>query len=174
MSEDKKDKKDKKEKVKGGNKKVLIFIIIGVLILGGGGFAGYYFLIAKKAATATNGIAVVGQVQTGTQTAVQSAVIPKLSVDFDQFITNLADESGKKYIQIKVSVGYDNSKLTKEFDTKKPMIRDAIVSVLRTKKSTDLTSKGIDDMKLEMLNKINPLLENGRAINVYFSDIVIQ
>lgn len=177
MSEEKKDKEKEKGKSKGINKKVIIFIIVGVLLIGGGGFAGYYFIFAKKAAApantaSSNGMAVAGQVQ---QTSIQTAVIPKLTVDFDEFITNLADEGGKRYIKITISLGYDNSKLTKEFDEKKNMIRDAINSVLRTKKFADLTTeKGLEDLKVQILNRVNPLLENGRALNVYFSNIVMQ
>lgn len=165
---------EKKEKVKGGSKKIIIFALVGILLLGGGGFAGYYFIFGKKAKTPESGIPVAGQVQPAVQGAIQNVVPPKLHVEFDEFITNLADESGKKYIKVKVSIGYDNKKLAKEFEDKKQVVRDIINSVLRSKKSTDLTTKGVDDLKVEILNRVNPILENGRALNIYFSDIVIQ
>jgi flagellar basal body-associated protein FliL len=95
----------------------------------------------------------------------------------DEFLVNLTDDGGKKYFKVKLYLGYNtkNKKnMDKELEEKKPILRDAINSVLRSKKSVDITQKGVEDLKKEILARINPYLESGKAENVYFYDILVQ
>ncbi|MBU5591069.1 flagellar basal body-associated FliL family protein [Clostridium sp. MSJ-4] len=148
---------------KGGNTlKIVIIILLALVLLGGGVFAGM-FLFPKNNGTAQNAQASVTKVDEKT-------------FALDEFTVNLSDENGKKYLKVKVFVGYDkkNKKLEKELEPKKPIMRDAIVSVLRSKKSTDMTVKGTEDLKKEILDRLNPLFNNGRITNVYFNDLLVQ
>ena len=73
---------------------------------------------------------------------------------------NLADEDGKRYLKAKIFVGYDkNSKLEEELTSKKPLIRDAVITALRNKKAAEITPKGMDNIKMELIQRINPLLK---------------
>jgi flagellar FliL protein len=54
------------------------------------------------------------------------------------------------------------------------MIRDAVISVLTTKKAADITPKNMDSIKLQLIQKINPLLTNGQLNNIYINDILVQ
>lgn len=156
-----------KEK-KGGNAfKIIIIVLLVLILLGGGIFAGM-FLVSKNN---SNG------------TAANSANVENsnVSVDentfsLDEFLVNLGDDGGKKYVKVKLFIGYDkkNKKLAAELEPKKPVLRDAVVSVLRSKKSTDLTPKGTEDLKKEIKDRLNPLLNNGKLTNVYFYDILVQ
>lgn len=164
---------EKKVKVKGKGKGLKILVIILVLIIAiGGGFCAY-LLLFKKADTSAAG-------QNGTLPAnavpnyVTSEGTSKYTVALEDFLVNLSDEDGKKYMKVTIFLGYDNKKLATEITEKTPMIRDSINSVLRAKKSTDLNTKGVEDLKTEIGNRINPLFENGRVNHIYFSNIIIQ
>lgn len=77
-------------------------------------------------------------------------------------------------MKISVFLGYDDKKLTEELTDKKPMIRDAVIDILRGKKVADIDPKYMDSIKMQIIQKINPMLENGKLNNVYFSDILTQ
>ena len=166
-----KEKKEKVEKVgKGSNFIIvilLVVIIVGLLGLG----AGFYFFGIKGKSITKLGVTANKSVSTATTTGTSTLVF-SLS---EEFLLNLSDQGGKNFIKTKVSVGYDNKKLTAEMTTKTSIIRDDILSVLRSKKSADFSSeKNVDDIKKEILARINVDLKDGQANNIYFDDILIQ
>lgn len=178
-------KNEQKNDQKGKNPIKLIIIIVVILaVLGGGVYVGYTMVFGKKDAAknaqTNNNVATqptMAQTPNG-QIAItgnnQFVVLSKYNYDLGEFLVNLADPDGKRYLKAKISLGYDNKKMPKELDEKKVMIRDAVISVLRSKKAADFTEKGTDDLKAEILRRINPLLSSGQCNNVYFQDILVQ
>lgn len=143
---------------------LLVIIIVGLLGLA----AGFYFFNIKGNSTAA------AATTAKTSTTSENKGVSTLTFAVDDFLVNLSDEGGKRYIKVKVFIGYDNAKLSKELEIKKPIIRDAANSVLRAKKTTDFTEKGTEDVKKELLTRINPILSEGKANNIYFYEILIQ
>lgn len=177
---------NKKEK-KGGKLKFIIIGVVAVLVLGAGGYFGYNKFFASKAETAHKAVVpqqqmavqqVQGQQVQGQQAAQTGSylqqVVSEKTFALDEFLVNLADEDGKRYLKVKVSLGYDNKKLDTELEEKKPILRDAIISVLRTKKAADISAKGIDGIKMEIIQRINLALTKGQLNNVYFNDLLVQ
>ncbi|MBL4937985.1 flagellar basal body-associated FliL family protein [Clostridium sp. YIM B02515] len=176
---EKKEKKGK-EKGKGSLFKISIIVLL-VLVVLGLGFTGYLLLTNKNAAAAET----TQKTQTTNNLNSMEAInalnqISSSTYSMEEFLVNLADEGGKRYFKVKLTLGYEPTKkkekeMAAEFDTKKPVLRDAINNILRSKKTTDLTTqKNIDDLKKEILTKINPYFENGRINNIYLTDILIQ
>ena len=169
MSEAVKSKKGVKgEPKKGGNfLKLLIVILLVLILVGGAAFAGYYF--ASKNNTATNHS---GQ----TPTVVVSHVKEAFLVIVEGKLINLADTDAKRYAKITMTLAYDskNTKIGTELTEKNKVIVDAILSIMRNKKAAELDGKGIDDVKKELITRINSLLEYGRLTNIYFDEILTQ
>lgn len=151
---------------KKGNKALIIVvsILLLIIIVGGGTFGTYYFFFSKKDSKAA-------AVKTPEN---QQLVVSSKTYSLDEMLLNLADEDGKRYIKVTIYIGYENKKLATEFEEKKHILRDAVGSILRAKKSKDFTAKGSEQIKQEILNKINPILTNGKADNIYFSGILVQ
>ena len=168
---EKKVKDEKKEKVNSNGLKIIIIIMLALILVGGAAFAGFYIFFKD------NNAPVVNSNMNGTNIAPQ-LLIEENAYDLGEFTVNLADEGGRRYLKTKIALGYDkkNKKLAKEFEQEsmKTILRDGVISVLTSKKSTDMTQKGKEDMKKEIMDKLNPLFKNGRVINVYFSDILVQ
>lgn len=100
--------------------------------------------------------------------------------DVNEFLVNLADEN-KSFIKIKFVIAYDkkNKKLDKEIPEKMPSMRDSVITVLRTKKSTDFNNtdtnkNSMESIKKEIIDAINKNLVNGKITNIYIQDIIIQ
>lgn len=178
MSENKKEKKP--------NKLIKIILVALIVILAGGAgvFVGAKFLNTSKAATTTSATAAKPAtpkltINTDTSTVntdtKYSYEISKYTYQIsDDFLVNLANTDSKRYLKTKIYIGYDNSKMASELSANKAVIRDAINSVLRTKKAEDITPKGVEDLKKEILDRISPIFQNGKPNNIYFYDILVQ
>ena len=145
-----------KNKANGNFFKIVIIVILMVIA----GFAGYFVFIKYKPAKVTTIISV-------------AKTIEEASFSEDEFTVNLADGS---IMRTKIVLNYDkvNTKLGLELDSNNA-VRDAIISVIRSKKSTDLaTTKDTDNLKGDIIKKVNGVLATGKIINVYYHDILIQ
>lgn len=158
--------------------------LIALIIVGAGGYFGYS-KFAKDKGTQKTAATTAQTAQTTAQTQAKAnqnqnqsyleQIVSEKNVGLDECLVNLADEDGKRYVKTKIFVGYDkNSKLETELTEKKPLIRDAVIAVLRSKKAAEITPKNMDNLKMELIQKINPLLKKGQINNVYFSDLLVQ
>jgi len=150
------------EKTKKGNGfKIVIIVLLVIVIVGGGAFAYMYFLGNKN--------------QAATTTTPKIVQTNEVTYSLDECTINLTSEDGFLYLKVLVYLGYeDNTDLTAELETKKPIIRDTVIALLRSKKDTDFTAKGVELTKTELIARINPLLSKGKISHIYINDIVIS
>ncbi|GAA0746233.1 flagellar basal body-associated FliL family protein [Clostridium oceanicum] len=167
---------NKAEQSSGSGKKILLIVII-VLVIAGGCFGGYMFFKDKFTSSKPKKPNVVNYNQN--QPAQNGAypvqnIVSSKTYSLDEFLVNLSDEDGKRFLKAKIYLGYEEKKLDKELETKKPILRDAIIATLRCKKAADINPKSIDKIKSEIVSKINPMLEDGQVQSVYFDDLLVQ
>jgi flagellar protein FliL len=168
------------KKEKGNGLKIAIIILLVIIVLGVG-FAGAYFFLGKNAAgTYVNANTAIPANNNENRIISNTVNVSSYTYDMEEFLVNLGDEGGKRFFKVKLFIGYEPTKkkekdMLAEFEEKKPIIRDAINSVLRSKKSTDIaTQSNVDDLKKEILTRIAPYFENGRVNNIYFYNILVQ
>lgn len=146
---------------KGNVLKIVIIVLLVLVVVGGAAFGGMY-LAGKKNTTAT-------------ATTAKVVEINEVSYPLDEFLVNLMDEDGRRYLKVKVVIGYeDNKDLAAELVTKTSIIRDAVIETLRSKKTTDFTATGVDAIKKELIASVNPVLTKGKISHIYFNDILVQ
>lgn len=153
MSEE---KKDKKENVGKKSKLPVIIIALLVVILAGVGAFGFFYIKSLK-----------------------SAAPPKVveaEYSLGEFVVNLADEGGKRYLKLNIVMTYNsaNQKLSEELGKKQNDLKDTTLSVLRAKKTTDLTTKGYEDLKTELITRYNGVLQEGKIIKMTFTSFLVQ
>ncbi|MCH3964216.1 MAG: flagellar basal body-associated FliL family protein [Clostridium sp.] len=169
---------------KTGSSKIKV-ILLGILILavvGGGAYFGYNKLLKNgKSNTTQNTIPQANVQQTANQTQSQSGsasflsqVVSAKTFELDEITVNLADKGSSRYLKAAVSLGYDDKKLDSELNDKKPIVTDAVIGILSSKKAEEITPKNMDNIKMEIIQKINPMLEKGKLNNVYFTDLIVQ
>lgn len=151
---------DKKNK-KGNILKIVIIVLLLLILIGGTVFATYYFVVSRNGSNKSS--------------AEQEVEITENMFSLDDFLVNLADEKGKRYLKVKIYIGYEENKdLAAELELKKPILRDSAIGVLRDKKSEDIDAHGSELLKNELLIKLNSNLTKGKVRNVYFYDILVQ
>lgn len=161
----KKEKAEKPEGSKGNILKIIIIILLIAVLIAGGTAAGYVFATKMKGNQTT--------------TTNQAATVNIKTFSLDEFLVNLKADNTSGYLKTNIYIGYDadnkNYKnLPTELEDKKPILRDAVNSILRNKKTTDFNEAGVEQIKKEIKDRINPLLKEGQIENVYFYDIIVQ
>lgn len=150
-----------------GNKVLIILVAFTlVLVIGLGAALAYYVFFKDN--------------EIKNSTSQESVVVEEKIADVNEFLVNLADEN-KSFIKIKFVIAYDkkNKKLDKEIPEKMPSMRDSVISILRTKKSSDFNNtdnnkNSMENIKKEIIDAINKNLVNGKITNIYIQDIIIQ
>ncbi len=169
MAEENKEQEQEQEEGKGGKKKLIIILALVLVLLGGGG-AAYKFLVLDKAKEEE-------QKPNTEQIEKEVKDIENLGIMFEvgTFVVNLADKDADRYLKVTVVLELENDQVKMEVEKRLPQIKDAITTLLFTKTSKELkTIDGIENLKEEIIKRVNALLPLGGVKNVYFTDFVIQ
>jgi flagellar protein FliL len=162
MSEKKVKEKKEKKKI---NPMMIMMLLMLVCIVALGAGLGYLILNQKKGSSSTTQpVAVASTLE-----------VPALTHPIEKdFTVNLTDTDTKRYVKLNITLAFTSAKLEAELKTMDSFIRDTVISVLREKKAADFTAKGTDDLKKEIMTRINPYLKEGKISDVYFNDIIVQ
>lgn len=154
----------KNNKAKGNTMVTILIIILGAVLVGAAAFGGY--MLASKASN-----------NSAAKDETKQEVKEESFHSSGEYLVNLANTNSRRYLKTTVVLAYDvkNEALTEELATKNDAIRDCIISVLRTKKVEDLeTATGPEELKKEIITRVNSVLAKGRVTNVYYKEFVIQ
>jgi len=162
---------EKAQEEKKGGKGKLILLILLVLILAAGGGAAYKFLVLdkKKAAETKEKQAekIIEEIKATENVGVM--------FDLGTFVVNLADPDIERYLKVSIVLELKDQKVQQEAQKRLPEIKDAITTLLLTKRSSDLrTPEGIEYLKEEIAKRVNAILPLGGVKNVYFTEFIIQ
>ncbi len=88
----------------------------------------------------------------------------------DGFTANLSQGDGpRRFVRLKIVLKFDVASREDEFKSRKPQIRDAIISILNSKRPEDLLKmEGKSFLKQEIKSAINSFLIDGQVIDVYY------
>ncbi len=92
------------------------------------------------------------------------------------FTANLAQGDGpRRFIRLNTVLRFSGDSNEGEFKTRKPQIRDSIISILNSKRPSDLLKKeGKEYLKEEIKASINSFLIDGRVVDVYYVSFQIN
>lgn len=160
----------KPKKKKGKLKWVLLLLLI--LLLGGGTAGGWYYFFSdlpgSKRASEESGGAQPQTVKIPSAPNLQTAML-------DTFLVNLADPLGKRYIKVTFEVELADPKVAEELARQRPKIRDSVIMLLSSKTFADLAPpQSKDELKVEIVNRLNLILGGPKITRVFITDIVIQ
>ena len=170
MAEEEKVNQEQEEKG-GGGKKKLIFLLLLFLLAAVGGGAAYKFLVLdkKKAAETKEKQAekIIEEIKATENVGVM--------FDLGTFVVNLADPDIERYLKVSIVLELKDQKVQQEAQKRLPEIKDAITTLLLTKRSSDIrTPEGIEFLKEEIAKRVNAILPLGGVKNVYFTEFIIQ
>lgn len=164
---DKKEKKGRKGFLKWG------IVSAGVVTLFILGFLGWQILLPRvlpdRKATPEQ-----GKVELATKNQSAASGLGYI-YPLHEFIVNLAEPSGDRFLKAKIELELADEKVGEEINRRLPQIRDAILLILTTKGFQDMcTIDGKLRLKNEILSRMTPVLGAEKVRAVYFTDFVIQ
>ncbi len=166
MAEDEKQEQPQEGK---GKKKLLILVLV-FLVLAAGGGAAYKFLVLDKKRAVSNE-------KQAEKIIEEIKATEKVGVMFDlgTFVVNLADPDIERYLKVSIVLELKDQKVQAEAQKRLPEIKDAITTLLLTKRSSEIrTPEGIEFLKEEIAKRVNAILPLGGVKNVYFTEFIIQ
>ncbi|HQG30980.1 MAG TPA: flagellar basal body-associated FliL family protein [Deltaproteobacteria bacterium] len=161
-----------------GKKPRMLFIVaaitLAVLIIGGA--VGYFLFTAPKAKhSAEPPQKMEAEQKKGGSGDKEKGRGEGVMKPLDAFVVNLTDAQGTRYLKVVMQLEMDSESLAAEFDRKLPEIRDEIIMLLSSKSYEDLsTVAGKRALKRGIADSANRYLTNGKVVNVYFSEFVVQ
>ncbi|MFZ3049081.1 MAG: flagellar basal body-associated FliL family protein, partial [Desulfatirhabdiaceae bacterium] len=93
----------------------------------------------------------------------------------DNFIVNLSDQGGKRYLRITMALELSDVKIADVLTQRLPQVRDAILMILPAKKVDEMQSvEGKNALRTELMAKLNEMTGGGTIKTIYFTEFVIQ
>lgn len=165
MADEEREAQEAAERGGGGKGKLLLALLLLLILLAGGGGGAYYFLFVKKEEKKEE----VPEPKVSPEAV---GVMYKLE---PAFIVNLADPELTMYARVSVTLELSSPEVVTEVQKREPIIRDAVIEILSNKTSRELRSpEGREQLKLEIIKRINTILVQGGIRNVYFTEFVVQ
>ena len=94
-----------------------------------------------------------------------------------EFTVNLMVPQGfsPRFVRTGLVVEVTDKKCIAELARRDPQVRDAVISILRTKTQEDISgAAGMEKLRQELGRAISGLLSEGSIANVYFTELVVQ
>ncbi|HHX51435.1 MAG TPA: hypothetical protein GX711_08360 [Clostridia bacterium] len=98
--------------------------------------------------------------------------LPVYQLPLKPFTVNLADSNFRRYLRVQITIEVNKKSLISELNSKEYRARDTIISLLSGKQVTELEEK--ENLRLELVEAINGLLDEGEIAGVYFEEFIIQ
>ncbi len=155
---------EEKEEKKGGKLKLVILLLVFVALVAGGGFAAWFFLIKTPEGGEGNNTKVV-----------EEKIVRGPMVNLDPFVVNLADPIGRRYLKTTMDVEVVDAAAAAALSADMPRIKDTILLLLSSKTFADIDSLDKKlELKDEIVERMNLIVGQGKIINLYFTEFVIQ
>ncbi len=164
------------------SKKLLMIIVLVVVLLAGGGGGFYFWTRMSHAQTEkAKGAEEKPENSAARKEAGEKFSLPeddevKSVVELQPFIVNLADVESARYLRMTVSVG-----IGEEGGEEKPdslfltRVKNAMLSVLAVKKSTDVLSvEGKQKLREELLQAAQAASAKPKVHAIYITDFIVQ
>ena len=151
-------KKEKKVVEKtSGNLKTVLLVIVVLAVLGAGTFGGVYLFMQNN---------------NNSQKTITEVKVPV----GEEIMVNLNDSEARRYLKAKVSISYDekDKKAAKEVEQKSVEIKDKTIFYLKSKSADEFKPDNEKKLKEDLVQEINKILHNGKIMDVYFDELLIQ
>lgn len=95
-------------------------------------------------------------------------------VSIGEFMTNINDVAGTRYLKVEVTVESSDKKAQEKINAYMPVIRDSIQGILSAKTVADLDIRNRDNLKNEIQDEINKKIGLDTIDKVYFTSFIMQ
>ena len=147
-------------KASGGKSRLIIIIVAAVAVLGGGGATAFFMTRGPASAPAA------------------PKPVEHGLVSLEPFVVNLAAQGGSRFLRVSVRLIVESALKAEHLQKNEVALtraRSAILELL-TQQTADhlVTAEGKVALKESISEKLEPVLEETKVLDVLFSDFVVQ
>ena len=111
-----------------------------------------------------------GHAEKGAKGEAAAPILP-----LETFIANLADEGGSRYLKATFQIEFVGVAVPPEVTPRLPKIRDLLLTLLSSKTFDDVrTPEGKQQLREEIIARVNQVLERDAVKAVYFTEFIVQ
>ncbi len=97
----------------------------------------------------------------------------ELTVEINDILTNLKD--GDSLIKISFAFELENKKTKEEFEQQDFVVKSIVIQTLADMTPEQVRgSKGYDNLTAQLMNKINPILTEGKLKQIHITNVLLQ
>ena len=162
------EEKEEDPKKKGFPMKIILLCVVFLLVAGGGFFVWKSGLLGKFSDESKK---LVAEKTADATTKVDIGPIYSL----DEFIVNLADAGGKRYLKIRLDLELNGENVKEEIGRRLPQLKDGVLTLLSSKRFEDINEmEGKSQLRAELLSELNQHVATGIITNIYFIEFIVQ
>jgi flagellar FliL protein len=96
-------------------------------------------------------------------------------LSLEPFIANLADDGGRRYLKATFQVDFGNAEIPAAMTSRLPQTRDLLLTLFTSKTFDDIrTPEGKQQLREEIIQRVNQVLDRDLAKAVYFTEFIVQ
>jgi flagellar FliL protein len=164
------------EPKKSGGKKIILFGVVTLILVAGGAAAGYLLGAKSTPKGKSQTASTAGKAKSGEDSKAAPAkdgLGPMVNID--PFIVNILADQGTRYLKAAITLEAQNKATAAEITARMPEIKDAILLLIGNKTYRELSDlQGKMQLRIELVNRLNKILHQGKIKAIYFTDFVIQ
>lgn len=101
--------------------------------------------------------------------------VPGHFFSLDTFIVNIKDRERDRFLKIKTELEVSSDSVSQELRSRMPQVKDYIITLLGSKSFQEVrTIEGKDQLREEILARINSMVRTGKVRSVFFTEFVVQ
>ena len=102
-------------------------------------------------------------------------VIANLIYAIKDIVINPAGTGGSRFLSVSFGFELESQELGTEFETREPMIRDALITIMSSKTVAQLTDpKQKEIVRYQIKKRLSKLMDTDEIVGVYYTDFVLQ
>jgi flagellar FliL protein len=96
-------------------------------------------------------------------------------VALEPFIANLADDGGRRYLKATFQIDFGSAEVPAAMQAHLPQTRDLLLTLFTSKTFDDIrTPEGKQQLREEIIARVNQVLDRDLAKAVYFTEFIVQ
>ncbi len=153
----------------------MIVVAIVALLAGGGGGAGATFLMLSRAAAEAEAQAAAESESSEPTPEEVAAEFEQRLLPLEPIVANITSDGYSRLLKVTVELLCESPEVRGEAEARKAQLRDAILTVVSSKRLVDVSEfEGKAFLKEELRDRLNQILESGSIESVLSSDFVVQ
>jgi flagellar FliL protein len=156
-------------------KKSKLPLLVSVLVLvAGAGAAAWYLGLLPFGGHGDRHAEATAAIEEGGEHAAKPKG-PGPILPLETFIANLADDGGNRYLKATFQVEFLGAAVPPDVNARLPQIRDLLLTLLSSKTFDEVrTAEGKQQLREEIIARINQVLDRDAVKAVYFTEFIVQ